>query len=190
MPQQSQSFDLRQTLEGIANAVKSRVEDFAGKTAAGVASPSGEALESAVLASLEGKPKNAHQVLEALQLNSAGSLRTSAGAIQQTLNELTARELAKAKPKGDRKVYSLTSAGEEALLAAKAKMTDAQNADTSAPRAATIKMSFDTKFLAATTKLAPVLLDIAQTGTREQQAQATKVLEQARKQLHVILAAD
>jgi DNA-binding PadR family transcriptional regulator len=192
MPKNSQSSSLRDTFGGIfgdlTNAVRERVEDITSK--ANIAPTSKEALETAVLASLEGESKNAHQVLESLVVASAGKLNVTSGTVQSALNALVEREQAKSKAKGDRKVYSLTDAGKNSLKQAKA---DAANADQQAAKSSTKSMSFvslDPKFVSSATKLGPVLIDIAQTGTREQQAKAVEILEKTRKQLHVILADD
>ncbi len=196
MPKNSQSSSLRDTFTDLfgdlASAVRERVEDFTSR--ANIAPTSKEAIETAVLASLEGDSKNAHQVLESLFVASAGKLNATSGSVQSALNALVERELAKSKAKGDRKVYSLTDAGKDALKQAK---VDAANADQSSAKtsakssARTMSfVSLDPKFVSSATKLGPVLIDIAQTGTREQQAKAIEILEKARKQLHVILADD
>ena len=65
MPKNSQSSSLRDTFTDLfgdlASAVRERVEDFTSR--ANIAPTSKEAIETAVLASLEGDSKNAHQVL-------------------------------------------------------------------------------------------------------------------------------
>jgi hypothetical protein len=49
-------------------------------------------------------------------------------------------------------------------------------------------MTCDAKFLTAASKLPPVMLDIAQTGSKEQQIKAAAILDKARHDLHVVLA--
>ena len=92
------------------------------------------------------------------------------------------------KTTADRKTYSITESGKAALDLAK------ENLDTSAHRVASkLNMNFnwmscDPKFLSSASKLPPVMLDIAQTGTREQQARAAEILDKARHDLHKVLA--
>jgi hypothetical protein len=49
-------------------------------------------------------------------------------------------------------------------------------------------LNCDATFLKSATKLGPVLLDVAQTGTREQQQVAAAALDELRHKLHGILA--
>ena len=49
-------------------------------------------------------------------------------------------------------------------------------------------MNCDVSFLKSASKLGPVMLDVAQAGTREQQQAAASVLDEMRTKLHVILA--
>ena len=70
---------------------------------------------------------------------------------------------------------------------AKLADTDKVTVKTKADRK-TYWMSCDPKFLSSASKLPPVMLDIAQTGTKEQQARAAEILDKVRHDLHKVLA--
>ena len=118
----------------------------------------------------------------------------TAGEIQLTLGTLVEDKLAAAKVDGDRKVYSITKAGKARLKAAPA--AGEQDAAAEATRkfnsfADVAKMTginLTSEFKKAAKNLAPVMLDMAKTGTKTQQAAAAKLLDETRDKLHSILA--
>jgi DNA-binding PadR family transcriptional regulator len=96
--------------------------------------------------------------------------------------------LVSAETKKDRKVYSLTKAGQTKLGEETKKMAGEPAGNAATSGMSSSWLSFDPSFLSTASKLGPVLLDLAQTGTKAQQEKATKVLEETRHQLHKILA--
>jgi DNA-binding PadR family transcriptional regulator len=185
MSNTSKNFDLREVFGDLLNQVKERAMDF-GQTRTS-AQPTGAQIEIAVLATMSETSKNAAEIVSMLALSTAGTWAPSVGKIHPVLANLTEAKKVSAKTDGDRKVYSITKAGKAALKEA------AENpiTETTTPRAngqAKNLMNCDATFLKSTTKLGPVMLDVAQTGTREQQLAAAAVLDEMRHKLHGILA--
>lgn len=182
----SNSFDLKNIIDELVNFAKTRTADLQGKRPAAAASA--EQLSIAILAALETAPKNAKQVGDSIALANGGSWVPSAAQIRLSLEQLIEQELVQVATKKDRKVYSLTKQGVQELAGASAKFAKTKQS-TDAPSGTSSSMPWcDPQFLVAASKLGPVMLDIAQTGTRAQQQQATQLLEALRHELHKILA--
>ena len=185
----SKSFDLRELVGDLVTLVKDRAKD-AGQPR-GAAQPSADQIETAVLASLTDTSKNATEIVSALAMTSAGVWAPSIGKIHLVLAKLTEDKKVSAKTDGDRKVYSITKTGKSALKDAAEKPSPETGADAGASRAAGSTknlLACDAAFLKSASKLGPVMLDVAQTGTREQQQAAAAVLDEMRNKLHGILA--
>jgi DNA-binding PadR family transcriptional regulator len=181
----SKNFDLREVFGDLLNQVKERAMDF-GQTRS-AAQPTSEMIEVAVLASISEAPKNAAEIVAAIGLSSAGIWVPTVGKIHPVLAALTEAKKVSAKTDGDRKVYAITKAGKATLKEAAANpVTETTSARTSGPNMNLL--SCDASFLKSATKLGPVMLDVAQTGTREQQQAAAAVLDEMRDKLHGILA--
>ena len=192
MAEATNRFDLRETLGELKDFVRAR----AGSTGAQPQhKPSASQLETAVLSAVAAEPKNAAQVVAAIALASAGGTTLTAAQVHPVLNTLTAAGLVEATNADDRKLYAITPQGRVALDAAGEKLGEAipetegsTDAGFTGWGAAKNWLHFDPNFMKTAAKLAPAISDVAKTGTRAQQEQATKVLEEARRQLHVILA--
>lgn len=185
----SSSFDLRQVVGELKEFVKSRGADFQNRPVA----PTSDQLELAILASLSGGAKNAQQLINALSVASAGAFTATSAQVHPLLAGLEANGLINAEAKDDRKVYSITEQGRATIdqaATADAEQPDVDSHAAQKPKGAPSWLGFDPNFLKAASKLAPVISDLAQTGTRHQQELATKVLQDARHQLHKILAQD
>jgi DNA-binding PadR family transcriptional regulator len=187
----SNGFDLRQVVGELKEFVTSRNWD----SKASAVEPSSTQIEMAILAALASGPKNAHQTIDALLVASAGTLSVGAAQIHPALNTLSEAGSVSGETVDDRKVFSITNLGLEALAAA--AKADENETENSAPGNAHSGqktftspswLKFDPEFLKAASQLAPVISDLAKTGTRAQQEQATKILQDARHQLHKILA--
>ena len=184
----SSGFDLRQVVGELREFVKSRGSELQNRTAA----PTSSQLELAILASLSGGAKNAKQLVNAISLASAGAVSATSAQVHPLLASLEANGLVATETLDDRKVYSISDLGRVNLdqaAASEDEKSDA-SASTGTPKAIPSWLSFDPNFLKAASKLAPVISDLAQTGTRQQQEIAAKVLEETRNQLHKILAQD
>ena len=180
----SKNFDPSQMIDELIGFVRNRANDMRGR--ANKANPNQKQAEAAVLNAIATESKNAAEITRGISLSSGGAWVPTSGEVQATLKLLTESGLATSKTKGDRKIYSITPAGLEALDAA--DFTEATR--DSGEQGYTSKgwMTCDRNYLYSATKLGPVLLDLAQTGTRDQQTRAAEILEQARHQLHVILS--
>jgi DNA-binding PadR family transcriptional regulator len=185
MSNTSKNFDLREVFADVLNQVKERAMDFGQSRSA--AQPTSDQIEIAVLATLSETPKNAADVVAALALTSAGIWAPTVGKIHPVLTTLTEAKKVSAKTEGDRKVYAITKTGKAALKEAAANpVTESASTRPSGPSANLLNC--DATFLKSASKLGPVMLDVAQTGTREQQQAAAAVLDEMRHKLHGILA--
>ena len=181
----SKSFDLRELVGDLVTLVKDRASE-AGQ-ARGSAQPSAEQTELAILATLSDGSKNASEIVSALALASAGAWAPTTGKVHPALAKLTEEKKVLAKTEGDRKVYTITKTGKSAVKYGAAQ--PAPEVGATRPAGSTrSSITCDTSFLKSASKLGPVMLDVAQTGTREQQQAAAAVLDEMRNKLHVILA--
>ena len=181
----SKSFDLRELVGDLVTLVKDRASE-AGQ-ARGSAQPSAEQTELAILATLSDGSKNASEIVSALALASAGAWAPTTGKVHPALAKLTEEKKVLAKTEGDRKVYTITKTGKSAVKDGAAQ--PAPEVGATRPAGSTrSSITCDTSFLKSASKLGPVMLDVAQTGTREQQQAAAAVLDEMRNKLHVILA--
>lgn len=185
MSNTSKNFDLREVFGDLLNQVKERALDFGQPRT--TAEPNLAQLEIAVLAALSETPKNAADVVATLTLTSGGVWAPTLGKIHPVLTSLSQAKKVSVKTDGDRRVYSITKAGKTSLKEAAENPIEEPNS----PRPSSQNMNLlncDATFLKSTTKLGPVMLDVAQTGTREQQQLAAAVLDEMRNKLHGILA--
>ena len=187
MSTESKNFDPRQVIDELVGFIRDRASD--ARTRGFAPKPNQQQIQRAILSAIAAEAKNVTEIVKAIGLASGGTWLPTAGEVQTTLAAMVEAELATSKNKADRKIYSITKAGLEALEAA-TNSEDADVAQNSATKSTSNLswMNCDPGFLKAASKLGPVLLDIAQTGTREQQARAAAILENARHELHVILA--
>jgi DNA-binding PadR family transcriptional regulator len=180
------SFDPRQAIEGLIGYAK----DKATGAVKGQfkAKPDSEKTEIAILAALESGAKTAAQIVKQIQLTSGGTWAPGDGETSQALSKLSASNHVSATTEADRKVYALTQEGTDALSKAREKPA-AEPQKQSFNMATNFNwMSCDASFLRSASKLPPVLADVAQTGSREQQMRAAEILDKARHDLHLILA--
>lgn len=143
-------------------------------------------VRAAVLALLAEEPMHGYQIIHEIEERSGGAWKPSAGSVYPTLQLLADEGLIVADEQGGRKTYSLTEAGR-----AVAEETDrpapwegsASRAEggSGVPFGALPKAGVD---------LAGAAAQVARTGTPEQVQQAVDVLDEARRKLYAILAAD
>ncbi len=183
MSNTSKNFDLRELAGDLIGLVKDRAKDVASSAV----KPDETRIQTAILSTIAEDSKNAAEITRAIALASAGTWSPSSGDIQKALTKLEAEKLISAKLDSDRKVYSATKLGKANLKAA----TDQPEAEGSTEPTSKLTgslMACKPEFLRAASKLAPVMLDVAQTGSQSQQVTAAAVLEETRHKLHVILA--
>jgi DNA-binding PadR family transcriptional regulator len=151
-------------------------------------------IQNAVLSTIAEDSKNASEITRILSLASAGAWNPTAGEIQLTLTALTNEKLVTAKVDGDRKVYSITKAGKTRLKDAPeaGEQTSSSEArrkfNSFADMATMAGINLTPEFKRAAKNLAPVMLDMAKTGTKAQQASAAALLDETRDKLPAILA--
>lgn len=181
-------FEPREALEGLWVYVKEMATSAVSRGTK--FEPSEAQIDAAVLGALESGSKTATDVAKAISLASGGAWTPTDGQVNRSLTKLSDTDMVSTKTKGDRKTYSITKDGLATLDLAKENAPSAAKQSTSAPKMSMNLnwMTCDPHFLTAASKLPPVLLDIAQTGTKEQQAKAAEILDKARHDLHVALA--
>lgn len=184
----SSNFEPRKALEGLWGYVKDMATNAVSRGAK--FEPSEDQIDAAVLGALESGSKSATDVTKAITLASGGAWTPTDGQVNRTLTKLSDTDKVSAKTKADRKIYTITKEGLAWLESAKQNAPAAakQSTPTSKMNMNFNWMTCDPHFLTAASKLPPVLLDIAQTGTKEQQAKAAAILDKARHDLHVALA--
>ena len=183
MSTSSMNFDLKELFGDLLNLVKDRAKDAAAQ----VTKPDADRIKSAVLSTIADEAKNAAAITRALSLASAGVWNPTNAEVQQTLNSLVDEKLASSKVDGDRKVYSITKAGKTALKNEPESNSAASNGSTTKTKF-TANFTANPEFLKAASKLGPVMLDLAKTGTAAQQKAAATLLGETRDKLHQILA--
>ncbi|MGV9194222.1 PadR family transcriptional regulator [Microbacterium sp. MC2] len=139
-------------------------------------------VRAAVFALLAEQPMHGYQIIQEISDRSGGTWKPSAGSVYPTLQLLADEGLIEAEEQNGRKTYSLTDAGRAA----------AADADKQAPWETS--SSRPGAHLAALPKagmeLAAAAAQVGRTGTPEQVEQAVGILDDARRKLYAILAAD
>jgi len=184
----SNSFDLKQLAEDLTGFIRDRASTLGASRSN--AKPDDHRVDLAVLSALDADSKNAKQIHQFMTLAAAGSWSPSENLIHQSLGRLAEAGKISSTTKKDRISYSITEAG-------KSWLADAHNTADAEPTAEAKSsnwangsmnwMTCDPSFFKSASKLTPVLMDIAQTATRQQQQRAAELLEETRHQLHVIL---
>ena len=188
----SKNIDLRELAGDLIGLIKDRAKD----AATAVTKPDAAMAQNAVLSTIADEPKNAAEITRALTLASAGAWNPTSGEIQVALTTLTTEKLATAKVDGDRKVYSIAKAGKARLKDASAAGASTSSSSDEGRRkfnsfadmATMAGINLTPEFKRAAKNLAPVMLDMAKTGTKAQQAAAAALLAETRDKMHAILA--
>ena len=192
------TFDFREAASELVDFVRSRAEGFGRGSASAPATVA--QIELAVLAALGAEPQNASQILSKAKISAAGGWQPTSGEVHRALATLVGAGSAIETVDGERKVYAITEAGVAALVAAAETPADAPDSPTTEETGHTAgRFGFssndfkrwadcDPNFIKTAAGMAPVVSDIAQNATREQQLRATEVLAEARRKLHAILA--
>ncbi len=189
MSESSKNSELRELLGDLVSVVRERAgKAFSSSSSSSSSKMPAEAqLKTAILASISIEAKNAQEMISAIVVSSGGALRPTSGQVQTTLSSLSEEKLVSSKTDGDRKVYTITKAGKAVLKEAAANpVTESASARPSMPNMNLLNC--DATFLKSATKLGPVMLDVAQTGTPEQQQAAAAALDDMRYKLPGILA--
>ncbi len=147
------------------------------------------ALRSAIIRALADGPKPGTAVMEFITSNSATSFKPNAGSIYPMLELLSDEGLITSTFKKDRKIYSLTVSGKE--LNSELPLSpdpDSESSDLgwSAPKWVDLRGAVPVSL----TRLGKVSVEVAKHGSKEQQEAAAKAIDEARRKLHEILAAE
>ncbi|GIG24728.1 PadR family transcriptional regulator [Cellulomonas denverensis] len=162
---------LREMVEGARELLENRP----GQTRR----PRGD-VRAAILALLAEEPMHGYQLISEIEKRSGGSWRPSPGSVYPTLQLLADEGLVRVEVVGEKKTYSLTSAGTEAAAAGADSLPweSAQTRD--AERASALPR--------AGVKLAQALAQLGHDATPEQVEQAVQVVNDARRKIYTILA--
>ena len=141
-----------------------------------------EGLRLHILAALQEGSKTGHEIVETLaELN----VKPTAGAVYPLLESLLDEGLISVTVKKDRKVYSITDAGEQLASSTPTPEQTLEDAEESswAPKWVDVRGVVPV----AAGRLAKVSLEVSQYGTKEQQEQAAEAIDEARRRIHEIL---
>ncbi|WP_375399526.1 PadR family transcriptional regulator [uncultured Amnibacterium sp.] len=150
----------------------------------GGARPERGDVRAAVLTVLAEQPMNGYQIVRTLEERGRGAqvadgVRPSAGAVYPTLQLLADEGLATAAEEDGKKIYTLTASGRVA----------AQAAQNRAPSEVAGRMPERRGAIARSgAQLAQAVALVAQSGTAQQVADTAAVLDEARRNIHSILA--
>jgi len=177
------SNQLGSLLSEVGNLVRAKLsEQSAGKPQTGVDT---DAVDAAVVTALSLSDQNAKELESHLLAISAGKLQVTAGAIHQSLERLTAKHYVASRLESDRQVYALTSEGRLFASEFKTAVADEVGAEGASESGGS---GSPLDFYREASKIVPVMLDLAQTGSAAQRAAAGKLLQELRHELHKILA--
>jgi DNA-binding PadR family transcriptional regulator len=133
-----------------------------------------------ILAALRDKPMHGYEVIQALENQSDGRWRPSAGSIYPTLQQLADEGLVSGEDVDGRRVYSITEAGRKVADESgdRSPWTEAEEAD----------RATDIRKLAL--ELAAAVMQVQRMGSPRARREADKILTDARKQMYRLLAED
>jgi DNA-binding PadR family transcriptional regulator len=164
-------FDLWEAVDGLRDAFTPRPGGRMGR---------GD-IRAAILVELATAPMHGYQIIQAIETRSHGTWKPSPGSIYPTLQLLADEGLVTAEQVGERKVYSLTEAGQAAAAESTTgeQPWQARKAEHFERRSALPK---------AGAKLAQAAAQVASSGTLEQNERAVAIIDDARRKLYAILA--
>jgi DNA-binding PadR family transcriptional regulator len=136
-------------------------------------------VRTAILAVLVDQPMHGYQVMQELESRSGGRWRPSAGSVYPTLQLLEDEGLVRSEELEGRRVYTITDAGRAAVE--ESPLTRHPWFDADGGRKAT-----DIRKLAL--GLVGAAIQVSRAGSPETQAQARKILVEARRDLYRLLA--
>jgi DNA-binding PadR family transcriptional regulator len=132
-----------------------------------------------ILAALATKPMHGYEVIQALESNSGGRWRPSAGSVYPTLQQLSDEGLVSSAEIDGRRVYTLTDTGRQASAASPTLRSWSDGAaDGSANLPDAVKA-----LLGAT-------MQVQRMGTPQARQETLRILTNARRQVYRLLADD
>jgi len=141
-------------------------------------------VRAAILALLAEEPRNGYQLIQEIEERSDGEWRPSPGAVYPALQQLTDEGLIEAEESDGRRTFRLSESGRAYV--------DAHQDEVNAPwEAMTSDVRDDVRELFGTAaRTGAAVMQIVQTGTEEQVAQARQILSETRRSLYRLLAED
>jgi len=136
-----------------------------------------------ILAALRDKPMHGYEVIQALEEQSEGRWRPSAGSIYPTLQQLADEGLVSGEDVEGRRVYTITDAGRKLADEGRERSpwTDAEEDDRA-------DRSTDIRKLAI--ELAAAVMQVQRMGSPRARREADRILTDARKQMYKLLSED
>jgi DNA-binding PadR family transcriptional regulator len=144
-------------------------------------------VRTAILALLAEQPRNGYQIMRELEQRSQGGWRPSPGAVYPALQQLEDEGLVRVEASGavpNGRVYQLTPAGQTYVAEHKEEI---ENAATGGNQA----LGADATVIAGATQLrhvAAASMQLLQSGSEGDAAEALKILTRARRDLYRLLA--
>jgi DNA-binding PadR family transcriptional regulator len=182
------NIDLRALVENLRESISS-LGGFSPEQVRVAASMGEDRLQAEILKTLEAGAKTGHEIVQAIAEASKVGFKPKAANVYPLLEKLIDTGLVSASMKKDRRVFSLTVAGKEAAAQAELPIEDAVS-ENRLPWSAPTWVDLNGELAKASKHLANVAFEVAQTGTKAQQAEAAKVIDESRRKLHAILAAE
>ena len=182
------NIDLRALVENLRESISS-LGGFSPEQVRVAASMGEDRLQAEILKALEFGAKTGHEIVQAITDASKTGFKPKAANVYPLLEKLIDTGLVSASLKKDRRVFTLTAAGKEAAAQAELPVEDS-TAENRSPWSAPIWVDVNGELAKSSKRLAAVALEVAQTGTKAQQTEAAKVIDEARRKLHAILAAE
>ena len=140
-------------------------------------------VRTAILVALAEEPMNGYQIIQAIEASTKGAWKPSPGSVYPTLQLLADEGLVSSEQVGERKVYSLTEAGKEtAAEFSGGPMPEEPRRSWNSER--------NTALPRAGAKLAQAAVQVAQSGSSDQNERAVAAVDEARRKLYAILAED
>ena len=182
------NIDLKALVENLRESISS-LGGFSPEQVRVAASMGEDRLQAEILRALETGTKTGHEIVQAITESSNTGFKPKAANVYPLLEKLIDTGFVSSSLKKDRRVFTLTEAGKEAVKSAEVPLEDATTENRFAWSTPTW-VDVNGELAKASKHLATVALEVAQTGTKAQQSEAAKVIDQARRQLHAILAAE
>jgi DNA-binding PadR family transcriptional regulator len=177
-------------LKAMAETLRTSIRQFGGFSPEQVRASGimGEAaLKRHILLSLADGPKTGHEILEWVKESGKSKLKPAAASLYPMLENMADVGLVTIEIKKDRKTYSLTKLGKEEFAASAEEETAADESG-SIPWSAPTWIDLKGDLPKSGQRLAKVAVEVVRTGSKDQQDRASKVLDEARRELHEILA--
>ncbi len=139
-------------------------------------------VRTALLLLLAEEPRNGYQLMQEIEQRSGGAWRPSAGSVYPAIQQLEDEGLVRSEDDGGRTLLHLTEAGR--------RLVDERDPEQPAPwEQMADDVGDETRALWGTFReLASVLVQITQTGSEAQRAEARRLLADTRRALYLMLA--